>query len=119
MRAIPEAVWRTPMASGMLIAGLGFMAWGVMWHTVPVVAELEIKESAPPLPGMEEDPPPSMFGGPAVDLPVEDVVRRETVTLFKPEPEMMVEVTRGGLARSGDGRLRLTYVGAPPSRCPT
>ena len=116
---VPESVWRTSLAMGMLVVGIGFVLTGVLWHVEPVLVELEIRERPPSLPGMGEDRPPSMFGGPALDVPDEEVVRRETVTLFKPEPEMMVEVTRGGLAHSGDGRLRQTYVGAPPARCPT
>ena len=36
-----------------------------------------------------------------------------------PEPGLMKEVSIGGLKRTEDGRLQLTYTGKPPEACPT
>jgi len=35
------------------------------------------------------------------------------------EPQLVLEVSRGGLERKEDGTLHLTYTGAPPKACPT
>ncbi|NLK40960.1 MAG: hypothetical protein GX298_02760 [Planctomycetes bacterium] len=39
--------------------------------------------------------------------------------LATPEPRLMKEVSIGGLKRTEDGRLQLTYTGKPPEACPT
>lgn len=39
--------------------------------------------------------------------------------LATPEPQLMKEVSIGGLERTSDGRLQLTYTGKPPEACPT
>lgn len=39
--------------------------------------------------------------------------------LVTPEPRLMKEVSIGGLERTADGRLHLTYTGKPPEACPT
>ncbi len=35
------------------------------------------------------------------------------------ERQLVFEVSIGGLKRESDGRLHKTYMGAPPSACPT
>lgn len=35
------------------------------------------------------------------------------------EPQLIKEVSVGGLARTADGKLQKTYTGKPPAACPT
>ena len=35
------------------------------------------------------------------------------------ERQLVLEVSRGGLKRDAEGKLRKTYTGAPPKACPT
>ncbi|HPA17901.1 MAG TPA: hypothetical protein PLU30_09140 [Verrucomicrobiae bacterium] len=114
-----EAFRRMACASLAAIAGLGLTVFGAGWHTHPVMVQKEIKEKLSLPPGMGEDRPASFFSVPGTDAIPQEIVRRETVTLPKSEPEMVLEATRGGLELAEDGRLRLTYSGAPPARCPT
>ena len=35
------------------------------------------------------------------------------------ERQLVLEVSRGGVKRDIDGKLRMTYTGTPPAGCPT
>jgi hypothetical protein len=46
-------------------------------------------------------------------------VPAEPQVVLTSENEVILETTRGGLARNEDGEIARTYTGAPPEACPT
>ncbi len=105
-----------------LVVGVAFLIYGVGFHGRTVHFDKEVAIEAPPL---EEDP---FFGG-AAGPPVEPSPEgaSETVTVLEgrktvePEHALVLEVTRGGVVRLADGRIKRTYIAgaAPPALCPT
>ena len=43
----------------------------------------------------------------------------QTIAFIETEPELVREVTYGGVTRLPDGQTKRTYTGKPPSLCPT
>lgn len=105
-----------------IVVGVALLIYGVGFHGRTVHFDEEVEIEAPPI---EEDP---FFGG--VDEPPADPspeAASETVTVLEeretvePEHSLVLEVTRGGVERLADGRIKRTYIAGagPPALCPT
>jgi hypothetical protein len=112
--------WRFFISLVLFLSGLALVGLSVLAHPIELTATREVKveksiPDEPKGPGgalpffMEQAPPP----------PPENETRTEIESIVRPEPQIIVEVTRGGIERTADGQLRLTYSGKPPSFCPT
>lgn len=134
-------VVRAILPLALVLAGAALVAYGARSHRQEVVGQEEIK--APSIPQADqaaEDsgdpsvPPPGMPGvppGPALpwlagptpppmqaDGPEGDGPRIQEFLIEESEPQLIKEVTVGGLVLAV-GRLKRTYVGDTPSLCPT
>jgi hypothetical protein len=100
----------------LLIAGGACVVGGVWFHSLPVLAQIENKQSAvaKDLPGGAR--PFWMQQGPAV----QEAPQYIATVLQESEPQLIQEVTVGGLMLAADGRIQRTYKGFEiPSLCPT
>ncbi len=119
MKRIDRSLW---VVLPLILVGVGQILYGVAFHTQPVIVEEESK-SAPPPPVMvlppgdnpdESAPPPEMR-----EPPASPVAEKDFNTLDLAEPDLIRDVTVGGVARLDSGELKRTYMGRPPSLCPT
>ncbi|NLE36430.1 MAG: hypothetical protein GX621_00225 [Pirellulaceae bacterium] len=133
----------------LLAAGIAMVVYGATSRSIPVVQYVEVEETItippPPMgfgmdphgppgmgqPGMDPDMDPGMdpdMMGPGMDDPwtpqapptKETVIRQQREVNDELEPKVILDVTVGGLTRLVDtGEIVRTYVGKPPSLCPT
>jgi hypothetical protein len=128
---------RRALLPGLLVIyGLGALVHGMLFHPLPVLVEEEtpttieipLPSAGPPLPDpAAPDGPPGFpggmpFGGPRMIK--KTVMRVDVVTKMVMEPEVMRDVSVGGLVRlpPGDehaGELKRTYSGKGPALCPS
>jgi len=112
----------------LLLAGLTLLVHGARRHSVAVLDWHEEEITPPPPPPFFADRPPGLGGPrppffpPRLPMPPREpeiVLRLDRVV--EPEHKLVLEVTRGGVIRLDDGRIKRTYnsSGAPPSGCPT
>ena len=95
----------------LLIAG-AMVAYGAAFHSQPVQMEQKVDTSQFSSSGGW----PPGFPGPAVEELPELV---EIIILEESEPELIREVSFGGVVRLPSGEVKRTYSGRPPSQCPT
>ncbi|MFZ5831871.1 MAG: hypothetical protein ACOY3P_17430 [Planctomycetota bacterium] len=113
----------------LLAGGIALMAFGSLWNSVPVVEEREEEKtievpqpfSPPPFapPGMGPGGP-----GPSFMPPPPPPIRKTVKVLLRTttdtrEPQLVREITFGGVIRLANGELKRTYTGHAPSLCPT
>jgi hypothetical protein len=96
----------------VLLGGTGLIVYGAAFHAQPVLMEQKVQ--IPGL-GLPSDLFPPVPGEAPLGLP--EMV--ETITLEETEPRLVLEVSRGGVARTELGEIKRTYSGKPPSACPT
>jgi hypothetical protein len=96
--------WRARafVALGLALAAAGSLVYGVAAHNRPVMMDLKVA-----MPGGPGAPPPGF-------APL-----YQTITMTETEPELVREVTFGGVTRLPTGDVKRTYTGKPPSLCPT
>jgi hypothetical protein len=94
---------RAFVALALALFAVGSLALGVAAHSRPVMIDLKVALPGPP-------------GGPAAAgfAPL-----YQTLTITETEPQIVREITYGGLTRLPSGDIKRTYVGKPPSLCPT
>jgi hypothetical protein len=98
-----------------MLLGVASVVFAAGFRAFPVLVEKqEMPPPPPPPPPGMEDMDPWGPGSVAPAGPITVLVPEET-----PEPEVVREVTVGGLERMASGELKRTYSGAPPSACPT
>jgi hypothetical protein len=130
MRAIRRAIVPVLLA----IAGVAALVEGVRYHKIPVFVEKETTKTidVPPMPfpGMLPGEPSPPDGSPqgmpfAAPQPTKQTITQiELATLTISEPELIRDVSVGGVVRetAGElaGQLKRTYSGeAGPALCPT
>jgi hypothetical protein len=130
-----------PMERGMLmrralpilliLVAVAFLVYGAALNVQPVTYVEEMMPRALPAPVVppffNQPPGPGKRSGPGSALPPfltqppQPPRKPERVekTAWEGEPKLVLEMTRGGIERLEDGRLKRTYMGAPPSGCPT
>lgn len=98
----------------LLLAGTASIVVGVKLHAMPVLAQIENKQAAPKdLPAGSR--PLWMQQGPAGPQAPSYIA-----TLLKEtEPQLIREVTVGGVTLADGGQIKRTYSGDTPSLCPT
>jgi hypothetical protein len=113
----------------LVLAAVSLLVYGAAFNRHQVIAEEEFTPppppplppfiNQPPRPGQPRDPfgapPPFMNQPPRPPSKPEKVER----TILERESKLVLEATRGGVERMEDGRIWRTYMGAPPSGCPT
>ncbi len=95
----------------LVSAGVAMVVYGAAFHTQDVLVEQDLPAGlvAPELPGFPGDQfpampaPPKTFVGP----------------IAHSGPDLVREITYGGVTRLEDGSLKRTYTGEAPSSCPT
>jgi len=131
MRTIRRAILPALLA----IVGVGALLEGMLFHPVSVIIKeetetkttIEIPLMMPPGPSTDEPPsadgppsfPPGMpFGGPTS---IKQTVTRidPAIIIMVPEPELMRDVSVGGVVRLASGELKRTYSGKGPALCPS
>lgn len=121
MRIVRRAIAPTLLA----IVGLAAIVWGVLFHRIPVLAEKETETTVEvplmlPAPGLDGTSSPDE---PSLDVPAfvkKTVTRMDEVTLILSEPELMRDISVGGVVRMASGELKRTYSGEEgPAKCPT
>jgi hypothetical protein len=131
----------------LLLAGLGSLLYGAMFHVVGVEEEKQrdVSVMVPAMPGLGESPaqrgenaettPPgevdpfrspsgagqeNPFESPTPPgMRLEKFTEKYTETNDEPEWVIVREVTIGGVARLANGELKRTYSGKPPALCPS
>ncbi len=98
---------RAVVAVVLALAAVGALVYGAADHSRPVM--MDLKQS---LPGGFGGP--DVQGGPPGFAPV-----YQTITMSESEPDLVREVTYAGVTRLPTGEIKRTYVGQPPSLCPT
>jgi hypothetical protein len=103
----------------VVVVGAAALIFGFGLNTHTVHYDEAIKIEAPPVeqnPFVEFGPP-----GPSAAPPPEPVTVLEDRQAVEPEYNVVLEVTRGGVARLDDGTIKRTYVAGegPPALCPT
>ncbi len=126
-----HVILRTMPALGLFSVGIGFLVYGLGYHTVPVGDNRQIegdlasplqpdRDNAPLSPG---DQDASSFGGtPVAVLPsarMNKAIETVLVTEDTTEARLNREVSVGGVTLWETGEIRRTYTGKPPSLCPT
>lgn len=100
-----------------ILVGIGLLIWGVGFHSRTIYFDQEIEIEAPPL---EDDP---LFGPPDEPPPEasQKVAVLEERQATDPEHHLVLEVSRGGVQRLPDGKIKRTYIAGedPPDLCPT
>jgi len=116
-------------------AGLLLVCYGYLFHETTVAVRSKQAAAKPGPPTRAEPPPEPLLGEelflPGLDFPgdwmsppapapepaapAEPAEEAITVT----EWDLVRDATVGGIVRLADGRLSRTYVGKPPSACPT
>ena len=99
------AVLRIILAGALLLGGAVLAAYGAVLNRKAVVVERQVQ----PPPRVEFQWPPVFPQPPLV----------ERVLVLQSEPQLIREVSVGGLTRTAEGELQRTYSGDSPARCPT
>ncbi len=107
-------VLRASIPIVLLVAGAASIAAGVKFNTHEVLAQIEQKQSAP------KDLP----GGPSAMWMQRGTAGQQgpqyiATWLKETEPQLIQEVTVGGLRLAEGGKIERTYSGDTPSLCPT
>jgi len=99
--------WRAQafIALALALAAVGSLIYGVAAHNRPVMMDMKVALPGPP--GGPGAPPPGF-------APL-----YQTITMSESEPDLVREVTYAGVTRLPTGEIKRTYVGKPPSLCPT
>jgi len=98
---------RIASAALLVLAGMVLILYGVRYHRKTVLIPKE-KEALPvQIPEAFLQEPPSPAPAPQFTPGVES------------EPQLIREVTVGGVTLSDAGEIKRTYAGKPPSLCPT
>jgi len=92
---------RAIVALALALVAVGALVYGAAAHSRPVM--MDLKQSLP-----------GGLGGPGGFAPV-----YQTITMTESEPDLVREVTYAGVTRLPTGEIKRTYVGKPPSLCPT
>jgi hypothetical protein len=122
----------------LLLAGsTASLFYGAWRHSAPVVADQEKEvtieipadfppvpgDQFPPMPGVEPGGPPFPGGNPFEGPPAmikKTVKQIDRITKLESEPDLIREITVGGVERLASGELKQTYSGDKgPSLCPT
>jgi hypothetical protein len=119
-------VRRAILPALLVIGGLASLIYGAMFRSVPVLEErqtkttIQIPMAFPPEgpPGEPFPPGGPPFGGPQPFL-TKTVTRIDLVTVVESEPELIREVSVGGVALLDSGELKRTYSGKGPALCPS
>ncbi len=142
LRLIWAVILRVILPGLLIAGGIASVIYGAKYRSVPVVEEREEEISiAPPTPWgpppMDDEEPgmggppgfgPPGFGPPGFEppppfmLPPPHLVKvKKTIfiTQDESEPNIIREVTVGGVAFLEPGKLKRTYSGQAPSLCPT
>jgi hypothetical protein len=94
----------------LVLGGAACLAYGALRHEREVLVEQEIEL------------PPGLQAGPRA-LPWDPVPPPTTTTrvvgIGQTEPEIVRDITVGGLTRLESGELKRTYTGEAPSLCPS
>ena len=97
----------------LVLGGMACLVYGAGFHERDVLVEEEIEL-------LPELVPPDPFGLPTGQFPGAPEVREtEIFVIPQSEPDLVREVTYGGVALAEDGVLERTYTGEAPSACPT
>jgi len=99
VRALPAVL--------LLWAGIVFVLYGVRFHRETVLVPQESKPAAAEIPADFLSQPPSQVQSAAA------------VPMTETEPQLIREVTIGGVTRTNTGEVKRTYSGKAPSLCPT
>jgi hypothetical protein len=94
----------------LLFVGLASIVHGVKYHTITVFAD----EKSP----VTIDVPRPFPQGPP-QFSNKTLQKTTEVVINQSEPELIREVTVGGVALNESGKIKRTYSGKPPSLCPT
>jgi hypothetical protein len=129
MQLIRTILQRGLLPIVMLGLGIASLVWGAKHHILEIYEEQEIEISiAPPPEMMQPMSPPGFPGGPDGGMEpfmagpppeLQTVTQIVLVSIEEPESQAVFEITIGGLALLETGELQRTYIGAPPSLCPT
>ncbi len=104
---------RAVVALLLALAAVGALVYGAADHSRPVM--MDLKQSLPGGFGGPDDlGGPGGPGGPPAFAPV-----YKTITMSESEPDLVREITYAGVTRLPSGEIKRTYVGKPPSLCPT
>ena len=108
--ARPAAARLWPVAL-LVLAGIALVVYGAAFHTRDVLVEQDLPPelASPELPGL----PGAQFPG-APALP-----KTFVAPVAHSGPDLVREITYGGVTRLEDGSLKRTYTGEAPSSCPT
>ena len=101
----------------LISTGVVCLVYGVGFHRVPVVEEAEWTEEE--LKALEEDTEDTETEIELDDLIFHTDTEEGTAIVRLREPDLLLEVSRGGVEREAPGTLRKTYSGKPPQACPT
>lgn len=104
-------VGRVMLMALLALGGAACLAYGVLKHEREVLVEQKV-ELPPGFPGQGPEVPG--WGPPA---PQTETTR--TVGIGQSEPEIVRDITVGGLMRLDSGELKRTYTGEAPSLCPS
>ena len=96
---------RTAVAVALALGAVAFLVYGAAAHERQVM--MDYKMALPGASSTEGAPPPQF-------APV-----YQTIAFIETEPELVREVTYGGVTRLPGGQTKRTYTGKPPSLCPT
>lgn len=101
-----------------VVLGIVFVVCGFAFHRRTVRFDEEVQVEAPPL---ELDPFAPMPDEPPPDSSPETVPVLEERETVEPEHRLVLEASRGGVARLPDGTIKRTYIAGegPPLLCPT
>ncbi|MGD0654008.1 MAG: hypothetical protein ABSA16_06655 [Thermoguttaceae bacterium] len=106
----------------LIIVGLASLNYGSRFHFVPVLTEqktevtIEIPDISPQIP--PPFPGDQQFGGPP-QIRKQTVQKTEEVAINISEPDLVRDVTVGGVVLNKSHELKRTYSGKAPSLCPT
>jgi len=92
----------------LVLAAAGLVVYGAAFHSRQVLMDREVRLPDALMGGRGAFSPPGGFG-----RMVESIILEES------EPELIREVTFGGVTRLDTGETKRTYTGQPPSLCPT
>ena len=122
---------RTILPVLLMIVGVAAIVEGMWYHPIAVVVKEEttttvtINIPLPMPPGPSADDPSSPDGPPSfppgAPTSIKQSVERvdPAVVEMVPEPELMRDVSVGGVTRLASGELKRTYSGNGPALCPS
>jgi hypothetical protein len=120
---------RLEVAALMVVLGAAAIVYAAALHVVPVVVE---PPAAPPAPSVEEPSAPAAAAPSVEDLfppapfsegpsppAAQPEPAKELAAVSESEPNLVREVTVGGVVRTPAGEIKRTYSGSAPALCPT